>query len=118
MANNENNTKVIPKDVWKEFNEYWDKTEYKDLTAADIKKNLGNGKYVYVPLPKDVTVELEAKIWHMRMAEYREKGNGKTTVNFSGDTTTLESLFGSEPITTKVINEKLREYVKAKKAGK
>jgi hypothetical protein len=54
----------------------------------------------------------------MRIAEYREKGNGKTTVNFSGDTTTLESLFGSEPITTKAMSEKLREYVKAKKTGK
>jgi hypothetical protein len=66
---------------------------------------------------KDVTNKLEAKIWHMRMAEFREKGNGKATVNFSGDTTTLEQLFGSEPITTKAMNEKLREYVKSK-AGK
>jgi hypothetical protein len=112
--------KQIPKNIWKEFNEYWDKTEYKDLTVADIKKHLGNGKYMYVPLPKDVTSKLESKIWHMRIAEYREKSKpfGGYAVSFKGDKTTLEELFGDEPIATTAMTKKLHEYVKAKKSGK
>lgn len=46
-------TKLIPKDIWRKFvEEYWEETEWENLTEADIKKALGNGKYVFVPIPK------------------------------------------------------------------
>jgi hypothetical protein len=106
-----NEQKVIPKDIWTKFEEYWDKTDYPKLTATDIKKHLSDGKYLFVPLPKEITTKLEADIWHMRMRVLVER-NG--VVSFSGDKTTLEELFGSEPISKKAVNEKFREYLKKK----
>ncbi len=46
--------KISPGDIWKAFYEFWDNTEWKDLTKKDIKKNLGE-KYIFVPIPKNIT---------------------------------------------------------------
>ncbi len=68
-----NETKVIPRDVWKKFfNEYWEKFDFKDLTTEDIKKYLG--EYLFVALPKDVTDKKTMNPWFDEMKVFVEKG--------------------------------------------
>lgn len=115
-AKEQNGQKVIPKDTWKEFFKFWDNCEWKDLTVAEIKKNLGNGKYVYVPIPKNVTdKEIGAK-WFTEIKEFREKGKpfGGKTISFKGDNTTLETVFGVEELSPTQMNKKLWEHIKKK----
>ena len=112
--NGKNGQKVIPKDAWKEFYEYWDNCDWKDLTIAEIKKHLGNGKYVYVPIPKNVTDKTEGGAWFKALSEFREKGKGNFggfTVCFTGQKATLEQVFGKEPINPAQMTKQLHLYI-------
>jgi hypothetical protein len=109
-----NGQKIIPKDAWKEFYEYWDNCDWKDLNVADIKKHLGNGKYVFVPIPKNVTDKTEGKAWYDQIAKFREKGKGGFggySVCFAGQKATLEQTFGSEPINPAQMTKQLHLYI-------
>lgn len=70
--------KIIPKDVWTAFFEYWDDTEWESLTVADIKKHLG--KYVFVAIPKNITDKTAGKAWYDQISQFREKGKGGSVV--------------------------------------
>jgi predicted nucleotidyltransferase len=114
-----NNTqKVIPRDIWKEFDEYWTKIEYEKLSATEIRKHLGDGKYLFVPLPKEITKPLEAKIWYMRISEHKEKGKPSNKISFKDNKTTLEEVFGIEPLSKSEIVDKVRNYIKSIKMEK
>jgi hypothetical protein len=120
-VNMNSETKLIPRDVWKAFDEYWNKTEWKDLTEKDIKKLLGNGKYVFVPIPKEITKKNEAKIWYIRISEFKEKGkpfgNYHWTIDERGLNTTLgEILDMKEPgdVVPTSLTKKLYEWAKEK----
>ncbi len=127
-TNGKNGTKVIPKDVWKAFAEYWDSTNWEALKAADIKKHLGNGKYLFVAIPKDITNKDIGKAWFDQIKEFREKskgGFGGFTVNFAGQKASLEQVFGKEPINPAQMTKQLHLYIndhrlssKAKTNGK
>jgi hypothetical protein len=114
MTNGENKTKIIPKDTWKDFTEFWDNTEWIDLKAADIKKHLGNGKYVFIPIPKDVTNKVVGKAWYNQLSLLREKktgGFGNIVISFAGQKATLEQVFGSKPVTYAQMTKQLHLYV-------
>jgi hypothetical protein len=109
-----NGTKVIPKDVWKAFAEFWDITEWSALKAADIKKYLGNGKYLFVAIPKDITDKTIGKAWYDQIKEFREKGTGGFggySVCFVGQKATLEQVFGKEPINPAQMTKQLHLYI-------
>ncbi len=109
-----NGQKVIPKDVWKEFAEFWDSTEWDALKVADIKKLLGNGKYVFVPIPKNITDKTEGNAWFKGLSEFREKGKGNFggfTVCFAGQKATLEQVFGKDPINPAQMTKQLHLYI-------
>jgi hypothetical protein len=94
-----NGQKIIPKDVWKEFYKFWDATEYEDLEAKQIQKILG--KYLFVPLPKDVRNRKLVDDWFSKIKEMREKGKGGFggyTVCFKGQKSTLEEVFSDKPL--------------------
>jgi hypothetical protein len=77
-------TKVIQKDVWKKFvDEYWEQNDYADFAVKDIKKALG--KYLFVELPKDITLETAMKPWFNEMKLLVEKGKA-----FGGYTWTID----------------------------
>ncbi len=110
----DNEQKVIPKDVWKDFAEFWDATEWIDLKPADIKKHLGNGKYLFIPIPKDVTSKVVGKAWYNNMAQFREKkegGFGNITICFAGQKATLEQVFGDKPLNYAQMTKQLHLYV-------
>ena len=106
-----NGTKIIPKDVWKEFAEFWDKTEWEALKAADIKKLLG--KYLMVSIPKDITNKDIGKVWFDQIKEFREKGKGfgGYTICFAGQTATLEKVFGKSPLNPAEMTKCLHLYI-------
>lgn len=111
--------KVIPKEVWKNLKEYWDNTLYKDLKEREIKQILG--KYVLVPLPKDITNKVEARIWYIRMSELREKGKPfgdyHWTIDEKGLNTTLgEILDMKEPgdVVPTTLTKKLYAWAREK----
>jgi len=58
--------------VWKPL-QHFGCNELGRLKAADIKKLLGNGKYVFVPIPKNVTDKTEGNAWFKALSEFREK---------------------------------------------
>ncbi len=93
---NMTNEKVIPKDIWKQLKEYWDNTYYEELSEKKLKDILG--KYVIVPIPKNITNRTEARIWYIRMSELREKGTPfggyKWTIDEQGLNTTLGEIIG------------------------
>lgn len=106
--------KVIPAAVWKEFYEYWDATEFKDLTKKDIQKHLGNGKYVFVQIPMNVTDKIVGTAWFNMMKSFKEQGKGgfgNYRINFAGQTATLESVFGKEPINPAQMTKMLHLYI-------
>ena len=90
---------IIPQDVWKEFYEYWDNCEWKDLTEKDIKKHLG--KYLFVAVPKHITDKDIGTKWFDEIKQFKEKSQpfGGITVNFSGQKATLAEVFGNKPLT-------------------
>ena len=112
------NEKVIPRDVWLKLLEYFDNTEYEDLDGKKVKAIIG--KYLYVPIPDNFNTKLEADIWYMRMNVLREKGKpfGNKTIDFSGDKTTLEELFGDKPIGSTQMPKILWDYIKKKGLNK
>jgi hypothetical protein len=69
-----NGTKVIPKETWKAFYEFWDNTEYEELDAKSIKELLG--KHLFVPLPKDVRNRTAIDKWYKEIKSFKEKGKG------------------------------------------
>lgn len=106
--------KVIPAAVWKEFYQYWDATEFKDLKVAEIKKHLGNGKYVYVQIPMNVTDKIVGTAWFNMMKSFKEQGKGgfgNYRINFAGQTATLESVFGKEPINPAQMTKVLHFFI-------
>ncbi len=65
-------------------------------------KYLSFGKYLLVPLPKDITNKVEARIWYIHMSELREKGKPFgdyhwTTAEKGLNTTLREILDMKEP---------------------
>jgi hypothetical protein len=107
-----NGQKVIPKDVWKEFYNFWDATEYEDLEAKQIKKILG--KYLFVPLPKDVRNRKAIDDWFSKIKELREKGKGGfggITVCFAGQKKSIEEIFGQKPLTYAEMTKQLHLYI-------
>lgn len=103
--------KIIPKDTWKAFAKYWDDTEYEELDAKSIKEILG--KYMFVPLPKDVHNRKAIDIWFEEMKELREKGKpfGGLTVCFAGQKATLEDVFGNKPLNPATMVKQLYLYI-------
>ncbi len=79
------------------------------LTEKDIKKHLGDGKYVFVPIPKNVTDEKVGQEWLNQMSQFREKASG--VISFAGDKTTFEELFGGEPLAPSQMTKKFWDYV-------
>jgi hypothetical protein len=106
-----NGEKVIPKDVWKEFYNFWDATEYEDLDAKQIQKILG--KYLLVPLPKDVRNRKAIDDWFSKIKEMREKGKpfGILTVCFKGQKETLETVFGTKPLKITEMTKQLQLWI-------
>jgi hypothetical protein len=84
--------KIIPRGIWKAFYEFWDNTEWKDLTKKDIKKNLGDGKYVFFPIPKNITDKETGTKWLNELKQFREKGKTKSVICFKGDKMPLEKV--------------------------
>ena len=109
-----NGKKIIPAQIWKEFFKFWDNTEYESLDAKSIKELLG--KYMFVQLPKDVRNRKAIDEWFAQMKELREKGKpfGGKTISFKGDKTTLESLYGSEPVKPTELSKKIWVHIKEK----
>ena len=106
--------KIIPQDAWKEFYEFWDSSEWKDLTIAEIKKHLGNGKYLFVAIPKNITDPKIGKAWFDEIKQFKEQskgGFGNYRINFAGQTATLESVFGSDPINPAQMTKMLHLYI-------
>lgn len=106
--------KVIPAAVWKEFYEYWDSTEWKDLTKKDIQKHLGDGKYVFVEIPTNVKDKIVGTAWFQMMKSFKEKntgGFGSYRINFAGQTATLESVFGDKPIDPATMTKQLHLFI-------
>lgn len=105
---------IIPQNVWKAFYEYWDATEFKDLTKKDIQKHLGNGKYVFVPIPKNVTDKTIGKAWYDQISQFREKGKGGFggyTVCFKNQKATLEEVFSDKPLNPATMVKILHFYI-------
>lgn len=103
---------IIPQNVWKAFYEYWDNTEFKDLTVADIKKHLG--KHVYVQIPKNITDKAIGTEWFNSLKQFKEQGKGgfgNYRINFSGQTATLENVFGKDPINPAQMTKILHLYI-------
>lgn len=112
--NGKNGQKEIPKDVWKTFAAEWDETNWEDLKASEIKKLLGNGKYLFVAIPKDITDKTIGKAWFDEIKEFREKGTGGFSgysVCFAGQKATLEQVFGKEPINLAQMTKQLHLYI-------
>jgi hypothetical protein len=105
--------KIIPKDTWSEFKKYWNACEWKDLTNADIEKNLANGKYLFVDIPANVTDEKIGKAWFDQMKTFAE--NGKTglkyRLNFSNDESSIRDILGLEDLKISDAMTKFREYI-------
>jgi hypothetical protein len=109
-----NGEKIIPKESWTEFNKYWLETEWASLTIADIKKHLGNGKYVFEPIPKNVTDRTAGTEWFNKMKHFREKttgGFGGYTVCFKGQKSTLEEVFSDKPLNPATMVKQLHLYI-------
>ena len=110
--------KIIPKDTWKGFKKYWDNCEWKDLTNADIEKNLDNGKYVFVDIPANVISEKIGQAWFDEMKTFAEKGKASTSLkyrlNFSNDDSLLRDLMGLEDLKITDAMTKFREYIKGR----
>ena len=102
---------IIPIQTYKQFFEYWDNTEYDDLDAKQIQKILG--KYLFVPLPKDVWNRKAIDDWFSKIKEMREKGQpfGGITVNFSGQKATLAEVFGNKPLTITEVTKQLHFFI-------
>ncbi len=111
-------TEVIPKEVWKKFDEYWNKTNYEKLKPEEIKKLLG--KNLFIPLPKDVTDRKVIDIWYNSIKELKEKAKpfGGLEISFKGDSTPLKEVFGEDPISPAIMNSKMWSYIKSKKGEK
>lgn len=103
--------KIIPKSIWKEFYEMWDATEYEELDAKEIRKILG--KYLIVPLPKDVRNRKVIDQWFSEIKQFKEKGKGfgNYRINFAGQTATLEKVFGNMPINPAEMTKTLHLYI-------
>jgi hypothetical protein len=103
--------KIIPREAWTEFNKFWSETEWKDLTVADIKKHLG--KYLFVPIPKDVTDKTIGQAWFDEIKQFKEKGKVglKYRLNFSNDESLLRDLMGLDDLKISDAMKKCREYI-------
>lgn len=108
---NNGTAKVIPKDIWKQFDRMWDATNWEDLKAAEIKKLLG--KYLFVPIPKNVTDKTEGKAWYDQIKAFREKGKsfGGYTICFAGQKSTLLQVFGDKPLNPAEMTKRLHLYI-------
>lgn len=107
-------TKVIPKDVWKKFDEFWNDIEYSDLTEKKIIELLGKGN-LFVKIPKNITDLKIADKWYEEIREFREKKNafGGRIIDFSMDETPLNKIF-PEPIGIGELQKVLWAYIKSK----
>ena len=103
--------KIIPSSVWKEFAEFWDSVEWKDLTEKDIKKHLG--KYLFVAIPKNITEPKIGKAFFDEIKQFKEKGKGfgNYRINFAGQVATLEAVFGNMPINPAEMTKTLHLYI-------
>ncbi len=102
---------IIPIQTYKEFFNYWDNTEYEELDAKSIKEILG--KYLFVPLPKDVRNRKAIDEWFAKIKEMREKGKpfGGITVNFAGQKDSIESVFGNKPLKITEVTKQLHFFI-------
>jgi chromatin remodeling complex protein RSC6 len=103
--------KIIPTEDWKNFANFWDSTEWKDLTEKDIKKHLG--KYLFVAIPKNITDPKIGKAWFDEIKQYKEKkaSFGGYNVCFKDQTATLSEVFGDKPLTTTEMTKRLYFYI-------
>lgn len=103
--------KIIPSLVWKEFAEFWDSVEWKDLTEKDIKKHLG--KYLFIAIPKNITDPKIGKAFFDELKQFKEKGKGfgNYRINFAGQVATLESVFGNKPINPAEMTRTLHLFI-------
>ena len=106
-----NGQKIIPSLVWKEFAEFWDSVEWKDLTEKDIKKHLG--KYLFIAIPKNITDPKIGKAFFDEIKQFKEKGKGfgNYRINFAGQVAALESVFGNKPINPAEMTKTLHLYI-------
>lgn len=108
-------SKIIPRDTWSAFKKWWNNTEWRDLTNADIENHLDNKKYLFVEIPANVINEKIGQAWFNEMKTFAEKGKASTSLkyrlNFANDETSIRDLLGLEDLKISDAMAKFRAYI-------
>lgn len=73
---------------------------------------------MFIDIPKNITDPKIGKAFFDEIKQFKEKGKGGfggKTISFKGDKTTLESLYGSEPVKPTELSKKIWDYIKENK---
>ncbi len=110
---------------WKEFKTLFDESEYVDWKVNDFTKKVESvvGDIVKVPSFKKLEgddLEFAVDNFYEEVANAinpRKKAFGEP-VSFKGDSTTLEQVFGENPISPPLMQQLLWKYIKSKQGEK